>query len=99
MVFTCAKCDTRAAKAFSKASYERGVVIVECPGCQSKHLIADHLGYFGKKGTVEEFAQEKGNMVVRKLADGTMELTPEEVFGASALAAVAQQGQAGQQGS
>lgn len=26
IVFTCAKCDTRAVKAFSKQSYERGLV-------------------------------------------------------------------------
>ena len=51
MVFTCGRCNTRAAKAFSKASYERGVVIVDCPGCHSKHLIADNLGWFGQKGT------------------------------------------------
>lgn len=51
MLFTCGQCNMRAAKAFSKDSYERGVVIVECPGCSSKHLIADHLGWFGSKGT------------------------------------------------
>lgn len=50
MVFTCSKCNTRAAKAFSKKSYQEGVVIVDCPGCHSKHLIADHLGWFGQKG-------------------------------------------------
>ena len=50
MVFTCTRCDTRAAKAFSRTSYERGVVIVECPGCSNRHLIADHLGWFGTAG-------------------------------------------------
>ncbi|GAB4814393.1 hypothetical protein N2152v2_001439 [Parachlorella kessleri] len=85
MVFTCGKCDTRAAKAFSKASYERGVVVVDCPGCHSKHLIADNLGWFGQKGTVEEFAAEKGNLVVRKLADGTTTLTPEDILGPTVL--------------
>lgn len=50
MLFTCGKCDTRAAKAFSRQSYETGVVIVECPGCSSRHLIADHLGWFGQGG-------------------------------------------------
>lgn len=81
MVFTCTKCGTRAAKAFSRDSYERGVVIVECPGCQARHLVADHLGWFGSKGNVEDFAREKGNVAVRKADDGTMELTPEDVLG------------------
>jgi hypothetical protein len=43
MMFTCGQCEVRAARAFSKAAYETGVVIVECPGCQSRHLIAGEL--------------------------------------------------------
>ena len=31
-------------------------------------------------GTVEEFAAEKGNLVVRKLADGTTTLTLEDIL-------------------
>ena len=34
-------------------------------------------------GTVEEFAAERGRLVVKKLADGTVELTPEDLLGAS----------------
>jgi hypothetical protein len=47
IVFTCAKCDTRAVKAFTRQAYEAGLVLINCPGCQSMHLIADHLGWFG----------------------------------------------------
>eukprot|EP00887_Chlorella_sp_A99_P004876 scaffold4.g4876.t1 len=83
MLWTCGRCDTRSAKAFSKQSYESGLVIVECPGCHARHLIADHLGWFGSKGNVEDFAAERGGMVMRRMVDGTVELTPQEVLGAS----------------
>ncbi|KAI8466525.1 MAG: DNL zinc finger-domain-containing protein [Monoraphidium minutum] len=68
MVFTCKKCDTRAAKAFSRHSYENGIVIVRCPGCQSMHLVADNLGWFehGEKGfRIEDFLRSRGERVLR----------------------------------
>lgn len=65
-------------------AYQRGVVLVECPGCNVRHLIADHLGWFGTKGTVEDFAAERGDTVVTRLADNTLELTPEDMWGGSA---------------
>ena len=39
-IFTCNVCQTREGYRFSKDSYERGVVIVRCPGCRSLHLVA-----------------------------------------------------------
>lgn len=89
MLFTCTVCNTRSAKAFSKAAYTSGVVIVECSGCQNKHLIADHLGWFGDKGTIEQFAAEQ---VVTKLADGTLELSPEDLLGQGKAEEMMQQG-------
>lgn len=48
VVFTCEKCNTRSAKSMSRMAYERGVVIITCPGCRAHHLFADHLGWFGQ---------------------------------------------------
>ena len=87
MMYTCGQCEVRSAKAFSKIAYNSGVVIVQCPGCGARHLIADHLGWFGSAGTIEEFAQERGQTVVTRLADDTLELTPEDMVGSTAHAA------------
>ncbi|KAJ3417038.1 hypothetical protein HDV05_007520 [Chytridiales sp. JEL 0842] len=66
--FTCKVCSTRSHKLMSKKAYEKGVVIITCDGCQSKHLIADHLGWFdtGKmEGTIEDIMRRKGEEVVK----------------------------------
>ncbi|KAG2434843.1 hypothetical protein HXX76_007728 [Chlamydomonas incerta] len=70
MVFTCTKCDTRSTKAFSKQSYQKGVVLVRCPGCQKLHLVADHLGWFGEEPfMLHEHVAQLGGNVVRISAD------------------------------
>ncbi|KAJ3076037.1 hypothetical protein HDU98_005986 [Podochytrium sp. JEL0797] len=62
--FTCNKCDTRSHKFMSKKAYDTGVVIVTCDGCEAKHLIADHLGWFdtvgGKVGNIEDIVARMG---------------------------------------
>jgi protein import protein ZIM17 len=56
MTFTCTAgaekdpaqppCGHRSTHEFAKRSYQKGIVIVQCPECKARHLIADHLGWF-----------------------------------------------------
>ncbi len=43
LAFTCKKCGTRSSHIISKQAYLTGSVLVQCPGCKNRHLIADHL--------------------------------------------------------
>uniref|UniRef100_A0A0G4HB80 DNL-type domain-containing protein n=1 Tax=Chromera velia CCMP2878 TaxID=1169474 RepID=A0A0G4HB80_9ALVE len=64
IVYTCSKCDTRSGKKFSKQAYHNGVVLVRCPGCDSLHLVADHLGWFEDDNkTIEDIMRERGEKV------------------------------------
>eukprot|EP00667_Euglena_gracilis_P029842 EG_transcript_40131 len=64
-MFTCGACETRVLKTFTRHSYEKGVVIVECPGCHNLHVLADNLGWFGDEKNVEEILRAKGEEVRR----------------------------------
>lgn len=76
--FTCKvpDCGTRSTHEFARKSYTDGVVIVQCPGCKNRHLIADNLGWFaqgrGEPKTIEEIVAARGGKVQRgtKYADG-----------------------------
>lgn len=88
ITFTCTvpDCGTRSTHEFTKRSYQKGIVIVQCPGCESRHLIADHLGWFkesteeGKLKTVEDLMRAKGESVKRgRIGEGgVIEHAPEE---------------------
>lgn len=47
--YKCNICGHQNSHTFSKESYESGVVIVQCQGCNSHHLVADNLGWFADK--------------------------------------------------
>ncbi|GAA6035691.1 hypothetical protein JCM8097_004973 [Rhodosporidiobolus ruineniae] len=73
------ECGERSTHEFSRRSYEKGVVLVQCPGCNNRHLIADHLQWFSQTPstahpqgqpiggetprTVEHLMREKGEEV------------------------------------
>jgi protein import protein ZIM17 len=43
MSFTCKPCSTRSTHKISKQGYHHGTVLITCPSCRNRHLIADHM--------------------------------------------------------
>lgn len=85
--FQCNVCKNRTTKLMSKMAYEKGLVIIVCDSCKSKHLIADRLGWFntsssgnsGEPGStdIEKIMQGKGEKVTRgKLNNPKQETKP-----------------------
>ncbi|XP_058098655.1 uncharacterized protein LOC131243357 isoform X2 [Magnolia sinica] len=81
MVFTCKVCETRSVKTVCRESYEKGVVVVRCGGCNNLHLIADRLGWFGEPGCIEELLAARGEEVKKGSVD-SLSLTVEDLVGA-----------------
>ncbi|WVO13440.1 hypothetical protein L204_101056 [Cryptococcus depauperatus] len=87
MTFTCTadSCGHRSSHEFAKKSYEKGIVLVQCPSCKARHLIADHLGWFkesmegGKLKNVEDILRTRGEKVKRGKVnfDGDIEIEGE----------------------
>ena len=95
IVFTCTaeietkeqvkrSCGTRAVRMFTKHAYHHGVVLVRCPQCESLHLIADRLGYFGDESMdVEKLMALKGESVKTVTNENVLEITAHDVAGQS----------------
>ena len=76
IVFTCTVCETRSAKQFTEQAYTHGVVIVTCPGCSNRHLIADRLGYFDDEDwDLDRIAALRGDDVRVVTNDDVVEIT------------------------
>jgi len=80
MVFTCKVCETRSMKMASRDSYENGVVVARCGGCNNLHLIADRLGWFGEPGSIEDFLAAKGEEVKKGSTD-TLNFSLDDLVG------------------
>ncbi|KAI9788155.1 MAG: hypothetical protein M1816_007201 [Peltula sp. TS41687] len=66
LTFTCKPCWHRSTHLITQHGYHNGTVLITCPGCQSKHVISDHLHIFSDTAvTVESILQEKGELVKR----------------------------------
>jgi protein import protein ZIM17 len=82
LMYTCKVCETRSARKISKQAYEKGVVIVRCGKCQSKHLIADNMGVFEDPGwNIQDFLAEKGEASKYLTDDNVFELKAEDIVG------------------
>ncbi|KAK9327678.1 DNL zinc finger-domain-containing protein [Lipomyces starkeyi] len=69
ITLTCKVCKNRSSHFMSHQAYHQGTVLVKCPGCNNRHLIADHLKIFSDtRITVEDIIAKDGG-VIRK---GTM---------------------------
>eukprot|EP00550_Attheya_septentrionalis_P008834 CAMPEP_0198297412 /NCGR_PEP_ID=MMETSP1449-20131203/36800_1 /TAXON_ID=420275 /ORGANISM="Attheya septentrionalis, Strain CCMP2084" /LENGTH=186 /DNA_ID=CAMNT_0043998331 /DNA_START=295 /DNA_END=855 /DNA_ORIENTATION=- len=87
--YTCKVCDTRNSNRVSRIAYTKGVVICECKGCETKHMIADHLGWTDYQGgfegdtnTIEDYFRALGqDDVVNRVSEEVFEL--EKVLGKS----------------
>ncbi|KAI5950158.1 DNLZ [Candida jiufengensis] len=62
--FTCNVCDTRSKHNMSKQAYEHGTVLIQCPKCKSRHLIADNLGFIrDEKFNLKDYLESEGQSI------------------------------------
>lgn len=66
ITFTCKACEHRSSHRMTKHAYHKGTVLIQCPGCRSRHLIADNLKIFSDKDVnVEDLLKARGEHVTR----------------------------------
>lgn len=80
IAFTCKKCNTRSSHTMSKQAYKSGTVLITCPSCHNKHLIADHLKIFRDENiTIEDILKAKGESVSTNTGDLVFEDIPKSL--------------------
>ncbi|CAI4035820.1 hypothetical protein SMKI_14G0270 [Saccharomyces mikatae IFO 1815] len=80
IAFTCKKCNTRSSHTMSKQAYEKGTVLISCPHCKVRHLIADHLKIFHDNHiTVEQLMKANGEQVSQDVGDLEFEDIPDSL--------------------
>lgn len=80
IAFTCKKCDTRSSHTMSKQAYTGGTVLITCPSCKNRHLIADHLKIFrDERVTIEDILKAQGESVSSSTDDLVFEDIPKEL--------------------
>ncbi|KAJ5545298.1 Zinc finger DNL-type [Penicillium sp. DV-2018c] len=74
ITFTCKPCGHRSGHRMSKQGYHRGTVLIQCPSCQNRHVMSDHLGvFFDQKTTLEDLLKERGQTLTHGHTDGNLE--------------------------
>lgn len=80
IAFTCKKCDTRSSHTLSKQSYEKGSVLIQCPSCKNRHLIADNLKIFSDDNfNLEDVLKARGESVATDTNDLAFEDIPDSL--------------------
>lgn len=80
LAFTCKKCDTRSTHMMSKQAYNHGTILVQCPHCKVRHLMADHLKIFSdNKITIQDIMHAQGQAVSKEPTDLVWEEVPESL--------------------
>lgn len=80
IAFTCKKCNTRSSHTMSKQAYTGGTVLITCPSCKNRHLIADHLKIFrDDRVTIEDILKAKGEFISSSTEDLAFEDIPKDL--------------------
>lgn len=79
LTFTCKPCLHRSTHKVSHQGYHHGTVLITCPSCKNRHIMADHLKIFEDKAfTVEDLMREKGEQFRRGRLGEDMEFWNDE---------------------
>ncbi|MES1913376.1 MAG: hypothetical protein MHM6MM_005565 [Cercozoa sp. M6MM] len=84
MLYTCKRCKTRNAIAFSRFTLEHGVVVARCDGCHTMHLLSDRKGLLGVGKSLEELLEKHGETVTHISSKDIEKLTQDSAKAASA---------------
>ncbi|KAI9290892.1 zf-DNL-domain-containing protein, partial [Neoconidiobolus thromboides FSU 785] len=64
LTFKCKVCNVYNSNEISKVAYTQGVVLIQCTGCDNRHLIADNLNWFEDyKSNLDTIAKSNDEMV------------------------------------
>ncbi|CCG83407.1 DNL zinc finger domain-containing protein [Taphrina deformans PYCC 5710] len=64
----------------TKQAYTKGTVLIQCPSCKNRHLIADNLKIFSDTNiNIEDILREKGESIEKgNVHEGDLEFLPDD---------------------